>query len=87
MNGLFDLRAMTITLLIVLVASYVLCIAGDMLFGWTMYQAWLPLLPGVTWPLTLNGFLLGLVWLVGYSVYLAVLIVLPYNCLVQRNGS
>ena len=45
-----------------------------------MYQAWLPLLPGFTRPLTAMGFLLGLLWLVAYSLRGVVLIVLPYNC-------
>ncbi len=74
-----DLRATVLTLLGLGVVSYVLCIAGDLLFGWTMYQAWMPLLPGFTWPLTAGGFLLGLLWLVLYSLYLGVLIVIPYN--------
>lgn len=34
-----------------------------------MYEVWTPLLPGFTWPLTVGGFLLGLVWLlVRYNV-------------------
>lgn len=86
MNATLNFRAVAITLLIALVVSYVLCIAGDLLFGWTMYQAWMPLLPGFTWPLTAGGFLLGLLWLVGYSLYGAVLLVLPYNYLVQRQA-
>jgi hypothetical protein len=45
--------------LIVLVVNYVLCIAAGLLFGWTMYQVWMPLLPGFTWPLTVKGFLMG----------------------------
>jgi hypothetical protein len=57
-----------------------------LLFGWTMYQAWMPLLPGFTWPLTVKGFLVGLLWLVGYSLYGAVLLVLPYNYLVRRQA-
>jgi hypothetical protein len=86
MNVRLDLRATALTLLILLVVSYVLCIAAGLLFNWTMYQAWLPLLPGFTWPLTTQGFLLGLLWLVIYSLYVAVLIVLPYNYLVQRRS-
>ncbi|MBT39723.1 MAG: hypothetical protein CL938_14400 [Deltaproteobacteria bacterium] len=86
MNGLLDLRAMAITFLISLVVSYVLCIAGDILFDWTMYQAWMPLLPGFTWPVTLKGFLIGLFWLVCYSGYGALVIVLPYNHFVRRKG-
>lgn len=86
MTGLLNFRATAITLLIVLVVSYVLCIAAGLLFDWTMYQAWMPLVPGFTWPLTVKGFLLGLLWLVGYSLYGAVLVVLPYNYLVRRQA-
>jgi hypothetical protein len=87
MTGPLSFRATAITLLIVLVVSYVLCIAGDLLFGWTMYQAWMPLLPGFTWPLTVRGFLVGLLWLVGYSLYGVALIVLPYNYIVRRQAT
>ncbi|MFN3742836.1 MAG: hypothetical protein ACK4VW_09230 [Anaerolineales bacterium] len=86
MKAQINFRALTITLLIALVASYVLCLAGDLLFGWTMYQAWAPLLPGFTWPLTFGGFVIGLLWLVGYSLYLAALIALPYNYFVTRQN-
>lgn len=83
-NGI-NFRALTITLLIAFAASYVLCIAGDLLFDWTMYQAWAPLLPGFTWPLAIGGFLIGLLWLVGYSLYAAALIAFPYNYFVRRE--
>ncbi|NOZ71396.1 MAG: hypothetical protein GXP38_05695 [Chloroflexi bacterium] len=86
MNATLNFRAVTITLFVALVVSYVLCIAGDLLFGWTMYQVWMPLLPGFTWPLTTTGFLLGLLWLIGYGLYGAVLFVLPYNYLVRREA-
>ena len=86
MSALLNFRATAITLLIVLVVSYVLCIAAGLLFDWTMYQAWMPLVPGFTWPLTVKGFLVGLLWLVGYSLYGAVLVVLPYNYLVRRQA-
>jgi len=46
MKSRIDFRALTITLLIASVVSYVLCIAGDLLFGWTMYQLWIPALVG-----------------------------------------
>jgi hypothetical protein len=81
-----NLRATVLTLLSASVVSYVLCIAGDLLFGWTMYQAWMPLLPGFTWPLTAGGFLIGLLWLAAYSVYFGVLIVVPYNRLAGRES-
>ncbi|MEE8389415.1 MAG: hypothetical protein V3S14_01280 [Anaerolineae bacterium] len=87
MTALLNLRATAIALLIALVVSYVLCLIGDLLLGWTMYQVWMPLLPGFTWPLTVTGFLVGLLWLVGYSLYVAALLVLPYNYLVQRQAT
>jgi hypothetical protein len=72
-------------LLLGLVASYLLCIAGDLLFGWTMYQAWAPLLPGFGWPLTFGGFALGLLWLVVYAAYLPLVFVVPYNYLRRQE--
>jgi hypothetical protein len=68
-----------VAIFIALSVSYLLCIAGDLLFGWSMYQAWGPLLPGFNWPLTVGGFLAGLLWLVGYSLYGALILVLGYN--------
>lgn len=85
MKSKISFRALTISFLITSVVSYVLCIAGDLLFGWTMYQIWAPLLPGFTWPLTIGGFLIGLLWLVGYSLYVAALIAFPYNYFVRRK--
>jgi hypothetical protein len=87
MKSKISFRALVITLLITLVVSYVLCIAGDLLFGWTMYQIWAPLLPGFTWPLTFAGFLIGLIWLVGYSLYVAALITIPYNYFIRRKAT
>ena len=72
------------TFFIALFVSYILCIVGDSFFGWTMYQAWMPLLPGFTWPLTVGGFLIGVIWLAGYSLYLTALIVFPYYYLARR---
>ena len=87
MKAMLSYRATVAALLVVLVVSYVLCTAAGLLFDWTMYQAWQPLLPGFTWPPTVTGFLVGLLWLVGYSVYGAALIVLPYNYVVRRRAS
>ncbi len=78
-------KASVVGLLIALILSYVLCIAGDLLFGWTMYQAWMPLLPGFVWPLTAGGFLIGLVWLILYSFYVPLVFVLPYNYVLRRR--
>ena len=87
MKATINFRALAVTLLIALVVSYLLCIAGDLLFGWTMYQAWASLLPGFTWPLTMSGFLIGLLWLVGYSLYAAALIAFPYNYLIGSRSA
>lgn len=85
MKNAINFRAPAITLLIAFAAGYVLCMAGGLLLGWTMHKAWAPLLPGFTWPLTIGGFLNGLLWLVGYSLYVAALITFPYNYFVQRE--
>lgn len=87
MKATISFRALTITLLIAFSVSYVLCIVGGLLFGWTMYQAWMPLLPGFTWPLTLAGVLVGLLWLVIYSFYTAALIAVPYNYMIKLQNS
>lgn len=87
MKSKISFRASAITLLIALVMSYLLCVAGDLLFGWSMYQIWAPLLPGFTWPLTFAGFLIGLIWLVGYSLYVAALITIPYNYFIRRKAT
>ncbi|MGB3713616.1 MAG: hypothetical protein WA996_04225 [Candidatus Promineifilaceae bacterium] len=84
MNKLLSFRIVVITFFIALISSYVLCILGDVLFGWTMYQVWEPLLPGFNWPVTVGGSLIGLIWLVGYSLYAAPLLVLPHNYLARR---
>ena len=85
MNTKISFRALTITLLITSIVSYVLCIAGGLLFGWTMYQSWAPLLPGFIWPVTFGGFLIGLLWLIIYSLYFAALIAFPYNSFVGQE--
>ncbi|HET6443868.1 MAG TPA: hypothetical protein VFI27_04740, partial [candidate division Zixibacteria bacterium] len=77
-------RPVVITFFVASVTSYVICILGGVLFDWTMYEIWAPLLPGFTWPLTTLGFFTGLIWLVGYSLYVAALLVLPYNYLMRR---
>ena len=54
--GKLDLKSEIYTILIVLGVSYVLCIIAAWIFGWKMYQAWKPLLPGFVWPVTIDGF-------------------------------
>jgi len=87
MNKALSFRMVSITLFIALLVSYILCIVGDLLFGWTMYTVWAPLIPGFTWPLSIGGFIIGLVWLVAYSLYLGALLVVPYNYLTRRAAT
>ncbi len=87
MRPLLSFRAVTATILVAATITYILCILGDLLFGWTMYEAWAVLLPGFAWPLTASGFLIGLFWLVGYSLYGAAVVVLPYNYLTRQQPS
>jgi hypothetical protein len=86
MSTRLNFRAVSLTTFIALLVSYLLCVTNDQLFGWRLVQIWAPLLPGFPWPLTARGFLLGLIWLAGYSLYAAVLIVLPNNALIQRQA-
>jgi len=87
MSTKLDFKAVGLTLWIAGLVSYILCIAGDLLLGWSMYQVWAPLLPGFTWPLATSGFLIGLVWLALYSLYGAALIIWPYNFITHRGAS
>ncbi len=84
MKSVINFRALAITLAIALIVSYLVCIVVQLVSSWRMDQAWAPLLPGFTWPLTLAGFLIGLVWLVVYSVWFAALIAFPYNYFSSR---
>lgn len=86
MRRTLSFRALAMGLFVALLASYVLCIVGDLLFGWSMYLAWAPLLPGFAWPLTAGGILIGLLWVTIYSLYFAAMISFPYNYFVKRQG-
>jgi hypothetical protein len=55
MSAKLDFRAFSIALFIASLVSYILCIVGDVWLDWTMYQVWMPLMPGFTWPLTPSG--------------------------------
>lgn len=86
MNKLPLFRPMALTILTLLVVSYLLCILAGLLFGWQMVEVWAPLLPGFAWPLTGVGFLIGLLWLIIYSLYVSALIVFPYNFFADRTA-
>ena len=67
-----------------LALSFVLCVIFGLLFpGATMYQLWLPLLPGVTW-ISWPSFLLGLVESFAYGWYIALIFVPAYNFFARR---
>lgn len=87
MNKSIRFQSVAITFFIALSVSYLLCIAVGLAFDWTMYQSWLPLLPGFTWPVTAVGFLIGWLWIVGYALYGAAVLVLPYNYLNRQSGN
>ena len=85
MKRTVEFRPVALTILFALTVTYVLCVAAGALFGWTMYQSWLPLMPGVTWPLSGGSFVLGLLWTIFYTLYGAAIIVFPYNYLVRAQ--
>ena len=59
--------------------SFVLCVIFGLLFpNATMYQAWLPLLPGVTW-ISWPSALLGLIESFAYGWYIAIIFVPAFN--------
>lgn len=59
--------------------SFVFCVIFGLIFpGATMYQAWLPLLPGVAW-ISWSSALLGLVETFAYGWYIAIIFVPLYN--------
>ena len=85
MTAKLSIRPVAVSLFVLLATSYMLCVAlGLLVDGARMYTAWIPLLPGFTWTPTIEGFLIGLLWIAGYSLYAAVLWVVPYNRLVKR---
>ena len=86
MSKKLDFRALSLTLFIAGLATFILCIAGDLIFDWTMYQLWMLLMPGFVWPLTPSGIIFALIWLISYSVYFAAIIVFPYYLFVERKS-
>jgi hypothetical protein len=81
------LRIKTVGLLLsaLLLVTYTLYVLFDLLLpGWTMYQLWQGLFPGFSWSVV--GFLIGLVEVVVYGFYIAVIFVPTYNYLNRREG-
>ncbi len=70
---------------ILLALSFALCVVFGLLFsGATMYQAWLPLLPGVTW-ISWTSAILGLAESFAYGWYIAVIFVPTFNFFSRRT--
>ncbi|WP_212751903.1 DUF5676 family membrane protein [Roseovarius arcticus] len=69
---------------VLLALSFALCVVFGLLFpGGTMYQAWLPLLPGVSW-ISWTSAVLGLVESFAYGWYIAVIVVPAFNFFAKR---
>lgn len=67
-----------------LVITYVFCVGYDLAFGQHMYEAWLKLLPGVTW-ISWPSFLLGLLESFLYGIYFGLVFVPLYNFFHERS--
>lgn len=78
------IRTVGIALAAVVGITYTLCVVWDLLLpASAMHPAWHALLPGFTW--SIGGIVLGLVELVLYSFWAAVLFVPIYNALQRRE--
>tara|TARA_R110002094_G_scaffold68764_2_gene78041 strand:+ start:1553 stop:1822 length:270 start_codon:yes stop_codon:yes gene_type:complete len=72
---------------VLLAVSFALCVVFGLLFpGATMYKAWLPLLPGVSW-ISWPSALLGLVESFAYGWYIAVILVPTWNFFSRRGSA
>jgi len=70
-----------------LAVSFVLCVIFGLLFpGATMYQVWLPLLPGVNW-ISWPSVLLGLIESFAYGWYIAVIFVPVLNYFTKKTAT
>ena len=77
--------ALGMSLGLFIAATFVLCVAFDLLFpGQAMYQTWLRLLPGFTW-LTWPSFFLGLIESFAYGWYVALVFGPLFNFFAART--
>ena len=82
MKGLSVLRV-GISLAVLAAVTYLLCGLWDLLFpALAMHPVWHGLFPGFSW--SVGGFLVGLVEIIVYSLYAAVVFVPAYNWLGRR---
>lgn len=83
-SNLIRIYPVGMSLGILLALSFALCVVFGLLFpGATMYQAWLPLLPGVNW-ISWPSALLGLAESFAYGWYIAVIFVPAWNFFSRR---
>jgi len=79
--------ALGMSLGLFLLISFVLCVAFGLVFpGATMYQSWLPLLPGVSW-ISWPSFFLGLAETFAYGWFVAIFFVPLFNWFSARSTS
>lgn len=70
---------------ILIASSFMICVIFGVLFpSMTMYQAWLPLLPGVTW-ISWQSVLIGIAESFAYGWYVALIFVPTYNLFLKRR--
>jgi hypothetical protein len=66
-----------------LAIGYVICVVYDLLFGQTMYRAWVALLPGFTW-ISWGSFFLGLIEVIVYGLFFGLVFSPLYNFFLIR---
>lgn len=85
MSNRISLTAVGHATSLLIVISYTLCVAFDLLFPeYQMYQAWAKLLPGFTW-LNWQSFFIGLIESYGYGWYFALIWVPLHNMFIARG--
>jgi len=83
-TGRLSIYAVGMSVGIFLAISFILCVGFGLIFPtMTMYQAWLPLLPGFAW-ISMSSFVIGLVEAFAYGWFIAVLFVPLFNYFSER---
>lgn len=82
-----NIKATIYALVVLSAIFYALCALFRPLFpAWPMYDVslWQALLPGFSW--TPVGLLLGLLWIVAYAIFAALVFGSTYNFVVRRQS-
>lgn len=83
-TGRLSIYAVGMSVGLFLAISFILCVGFGLIFPtMTMYQAWLPLLPGFAW-ISMSSFVIGLVEAFAYGWFIAVLFVPLFNYFSER---